>query len=362
MSYTLYGSQASYFTAKARAYLRWRGVSYHEQAVSGELMQQRLLPTIGWPVVPVLELADGSLVQDTEDIIAAVEARTSGPRALPAQGLQRVVSLLLQLFADEWLTLPAMHYRWNMNEQWIYGEFGRSSAPDASAAEQHTLGERIGARFKGFVPMLGVTAQTIPGIEASYEQFLADFSAHLAEHPFVLGGRASYGDFALVGPLFAHLLRDPASGELMQRLAPQVVDWTQRVHGGNGQLGALLQDDAVPMTLQPILRRHLADHWPVLEETAQRCAHWSRSAEPGAELPRGFDTLSFTVGGCDGEAAARSFPLYRLQAVLDAIAALVGDERERAAAWLAACDAQALLDWRLPVRLERRRYRLCLAR
>jgi glutathione S-transferase len=362
MTYALYGSAASYFSAKARAYLRWRGVPFEQPRVTAEVMREQLLPAIGWQVVPVLGLPGGELVQDTEDIIAAVEARVDGPRALPEAGLQRVVSLLLQLLADEWLTLPAMHYRWHYNEPWIFREFGRASDPDATPEAQSALGAKIGKRFRGSVPLLGIDEQTIPGIEASYLQFLDDFSAHLEQHPFVLGERASYADFSLVGPLYAHLLRDPASGDLMLQRAPRVADWAERTHGGNGQLGALLADDQVPDSLQPIVRAHLRDHWSLLQETADRCKHWAATAEPGAELPRAFDMAPLTIGGCTGQGMARSFSLYRLQAALDALAALTGPARDRAAAWLSACDAAQLLDWRLPVRLERRHHRLCLAR
>jgi hypothetical protein len=46
-----------------------------------------------------------------------------------------------QVYADEWLVIPAMHYRWSFPENldFIYREFGRTNLPDASASAQvHT--------------------------------------------------------------------------------------------------------------------------------------------------------------------------------------------------------------------------------
>ena len=72
--YTLYGSQASLFTGKARAYLNWKGVSFDEIAVNQQIMKEVILPNVGWPVVPVVKMPDGTIVQDTADIIDAIEA------------------------------------------------------------------------------------------------------------------------------------------------------------------------------------------------------------------------------------------------------------------------------------------------
>jgi len=77
--------------------------------------------------------------------------------------------------------------------------------------------------------MLGITEETRGCIEHSYEAFLDEFSAHLQQHKFLLGGRPCLADFAFYGPLYAHLYRDPASGEVMKSRAPKVVKWVERL-------------------------------------------------------------------------------------------------------------------------------------
>lgn len=362
-SYTLYGAEVSYFTGKARAYMDWRGVDYDEKPATQAVYKELILPSVGWPVIPVATMPDGTVVQDTADIMAAVERiEQKDPPAWPATPFQRFVSELLHLYGDEWLVIPAMHYRWTYNEDWAYGEFGALSAPGLSKDEQYDLGRKNGARFKGALPVLGVSDTTIPGIEKSYEAFLHEFSAHLGTHPYLLGGRPTLGDFAFYGPLYAHLYRDPASGELMKRLAPKVADWVERMQAGAGKgTGELLEDDAIPQSLEPILARQMREQWPAIEATAKLFEDWAATADAGARVPRALGDLIIDIEGHRGPAKARSFPLWRLQAALDVYEAMDEQTRERADELLARIGGDALKTFRLPARLKRENCQVVLA-
>ena len=179
--YTLYGAPVSLFSGKARAYLRWKGAAFDEVLTSTDVMKE-IVPIIGWPVIPVLRAPGGEWIQDTGDIINRVEADHPAPSVYPQDGVMRFISELLHVYGDEWLTLPAMHYRWNYNEEVTYASFGAMAAPDASQETQYKIGKKRGQMFKGFVPMLGINEFTIPAIKRSYESFLDEFSAHLAAH------------------------------------------------------------------------------------------------------------------------------------------------------------------------------------
>lgn len=360
ITYILIGSPASLFTGKVRGYLRWKGVSFEEIAAAAEVYRDTIVPRIGWPVIPVLQTPDGATLQDTADIIGAIETREGGTPIMPAGAVQGLASLMLQLYGDEWLVIPAMHYRWNYNAEWIYGEFGRTSAPGATPEEQVAIGRSIGERFRSMVPALGVDETTIPGIEASYEGFLGDFSAHLANHPFLFGTRPSLGDFALLGPLYAHLYRDPKSGELMQRIAPRVARWVNDCHQPATIGGEYLGQDECPATLQPIFRRQAAEQIPFLIETARLLAQWAGDNAPGTAVPRAVGELPFSIGGRAGKRAALTFSLYRLQAVLDYLDSLDAPDRLRADQFLSDIGAGQLSEFRLPCRLERQNYRLVL--
>lgn len=254
-----------------------------------------------------------------------------------------------------------MHYRWNHNEDWIYGEFGKNALPDGTPEQQYEAGKAVGSRFRGFVPMLGITESTAPGVERAYEQFLADFSAHLENLPYALGTRASFADFALIGPLYAHQYRDKYTGEHMKRTAPRVADWVERVIAGQGKEGVLLDGDDLPKTLLPILKVQMAEQLPTLFATNDLLGAWASSAKSGDAVPRGFDMIPFETGGAKGQCMARSFPLWRLQTALDVLSGMSASDSQRTTAFLKAVGGEAIFDYKPAARLDRINYRLCLA-
>ena len=65
----------------------------------------------------MLQTPDGTLVQDTVDIIDHLDADAAAERsAYPATPVHRAVAHLLELFGGEGLLRPAMHYRWDFDD------------------------------------------------------------------------------------------------------------------------------------------------------------------------------------------------------------------------------------------------------
>ncbi len=360
MTYILIGSPASLFTGKVRGYLRWKGIACEEILATADVYRDTIVPEVGWPVIPIVQTPGGMTIQDSADIISYIEAHEAGISVMPAGAVQGLATLLLQLFGDEWLVIPAMHYRWNYNADWIYGQFGQTSVPDATPTEQQAIGQAIGERFRSMVPVLGVDKATIPGIEASYEAFLETFSAHLANHSFLFGTRPSLGDFALHGPLYAHLYRDPKSGEMMRRIAPRVARWVVSCHDPVDIEGEYLAPDECPETILPMFQWQAAEQIPFLIETSKLLAKWASHNSPGTNVPRALGELPFTIGGRQGKRAALTFSLYRLQMVLDHLQSLNAADRLRANQFLLNIGAETLSKFRLPCRLEWQNYRLVL--
>ena len=317
MPHKFYGGPLSLYSGKARAYLDWKGVGYEEFLSTTEVYKAVIVPKVGRPVIPVMVTEDGETLQDTSLIIDHFEAKIAGPSVYPDTPRQRLVALLMEVFGDEWLVIPAMHYRWNYNEEWVYGEFGAVAAPEASKEEQLVIGRERGQTFKGFCPILGINEQTIPAIEASYEALLADLDRHFAEYDYLLGSRPSIGDYGLIGPLYAHLYRDPASGEIMKRLAPKVAEWVERMVDVQQPLsGEFLPDDAIPPTLIPVLERMMAEQMPFLQKTSDMFARWAE-ANRDTEIPRAVGMADFTIEGVTGQRIAPPFSLWMLQRPLD---------------------------------------------
>lgn len=370
MSYILIGTAVSLYTGKARGYLRWKNVPFRERLSTREVYKQDILPRVGWPVIPVLIHEDGSdtgiTLQDTTDIIDYVEQHEPGSSVYPDGPRQRLAALILELFGDEWLVIPAMHYRWAYNRNFAQHEFGATSFPDLPPEERFAAVQKSVDFFSGSVTGLGVNPQSVPAIEHAYEAFLAAFEAHLADQAFLFGSRPSIGDYGFLGPLYAHLLRDPKSGELMRRLAPRVAAWAERCHAPQHPLtGDFLPDDAVPASLMPLLAMFADQQWPVLRATAEALETWAEGQDPGAEVPRilGFHKARIGHGerAVETDRAIIPYPLWMLQRVTDHLDLLPDRDRGAAEDLLREIGAPDLADWRLPVRLQRRHFKLHLA-
>lgn len=316
----LYGSQFSLFTGKARSYLIKKGIPFEEITSTLSVYKNFIIPRTGVRYVPVIQTEDDVVIQDTTVIIDALEKVYPERSVYPETPKQKLVSLLLEVYGDEWLVIPAMHYRWNFpekNDKFIYAAFGSMVLPKGPKFIQRFLGKKVGAKFKGFVPRLGITAKNIPALEASYEQLLADLNTHFKEHDFLFGGRPSIGDFGLIGPLYAHLYRDPAPGELMRQIAPYVCKWVERMISEDLPQGEFLVNDEIPETLIPVLQRMASEQLPVLIDTDRRLTAWRRENTDAKEVARFIGMHKFTVEGVESERAVLPFSLWMFKRPVD---------------------------------------------
>ena len=319
--YRLYGAELSLYSGKVRSYLRKKGLAFDEIAASLKIYKKLIVPKTGVSYIPVVETPSGEFLQDTSIIIESIEAQHTDHSALPTTPKQRFVAQLIELYADEWLVIPAMHYRWNFPEQnqpFIYQEFGRVVLPWAPRWLRAKVGRKAGARFKGAVENLGITPSTIPAIETSYKAFLADLNEHFAHAPFVLGTKPSIADFGLIGPLYAHLYRDPYPGQLMRHHAPRVADWVERMMNTSPDLqqGEYFADDQIPASLEPIIQRFAQEQWPVLKDTNSRLGAWvAENAQ--TKVPRYIGKHRFVIGDAAGERVVLPYSLWMLQRLLE---------------------------------------------
>jgi len=319
--YTLLGTEVSLFSGKARAYLRYKQIPYHEVLSSAEVYRTIIIPKTGVSYIPVLLTPDGEAVQDTTEIIDYLESRFPARPIYPSTPAQRLVSLLFEVYGDEWLVIPAMHYRWSFQENldFIYREFGRTSLPHSSPDEQLEQGKNVAKKFSGFLPVLGISEKTKPAIEAWYEEFLAHLDAHFAQHAFLLGGKPSIGDFGLMGPLYAHLARDPYPGRLMRANAPHVAQWVERMHfkQGTNCTENFLPNDAVPATLFPILQQMFDDHLPVFLDTLTNLKRWRQDQSTKRLLPRSIGVHTFRIRGVEGKRMIFPYLVWMFQRPID---------------------------------------------
>ena len=188
---------------------------------------------------------------------------------VPTTPVQRVLATLLGGFGSEGLLSVAMHYRWSyraQQEHFLRAEFGRAAHHGPDREERLAGGAALMDYFNGFLPNLGVTSATAPAFEASFEELLDVLDIHFQHYPYLLGGLPSIADFGFMAPLFAHLARDPVPSTLMKNRAPNVYRWTERMNLpaiADGefpeQASAWFPNDAIPATLEPIIRLMFQD-------------------------------------------------------------------------------------------------------
>lgn len=366
--FRLLGADASYYSAKLDAWLAFKRIPHHRELATREVFAREILPRVGYPVIPVLIAPDDTTLQDTSEIIDTLEARFPSPSTLPDAPAARFLCLLFELYCDEWIKVPALHYRWHYDAEFAAREFGRNNDPDESPARQLAVGRKIAARFSGWCGPLGASAATIPAIEAGYHELLALLERHLTASPTLLGGPPSLCDFALYGPFHAHLLRDPVSSRVMRGRAPAVVRYLERLRDAPAAADGPLEVDvdALPESLWAVLRLLSRDYVPVLAAQHRALCAWLGTAGEG-ELPRSIGTQPAVFGrGTPYEAVGQrdlftydSWMLGRVLATLDG-----ADSADRAAIARAAAraDAADLLGLQRLPGLRRERFRLVYRR
>lgn len=316
----LYAWPVSPYSAKVRAYLKWTGANFAEIPPPVWDLKGKIQKAVGRAIMPTVQRADGSWLQDSAEIIDVLEAEGDGPSITPPGPKQRVADLLLELHGDEWLPMAALHYRWNVpvNAAFARDEFALWGVPLLPRFLGRKVVARVADKMAAYLPRLGVDARTAPGVEAFTEQLLGRLEEHLREHRFLLGSRPCRGDFALFATPSAHLLRDPATTALVERF-PRVRRWIGRLRTGEGRPGAFLEGDVVPDTLEPILATMLAEQGAYVERLIAACDAWCDEHPTEYRMPRSLGDTEFTIGGHAGTRRLLSEQLWRVWRPLDAM-------------------------------------------
>ncbi len=362
-TYKFYAMDHSYYSGKVRPYLRYKGIPYEEIVSTLWVYKTVIIPETGVRFIPVLQSPDGVFVQDTTDIIDFLEERFPDRPIYPSTPKQRLTALLFELFADEWLLFPAMHYRWSYvahHEKWLMGEFGRIVGKWAPAPVRRAAGRKLSKPFQGFLPVLGISDETAPGIEASYLEFLALLEAHLSKYSYLLGSRPSMGDFALAGPLYAHLWLDPYPKAIMEREAPNVVAWIQRINAEDQPQGSFLPIDEVPETVLPMLAFIFREQFPILLDTVEKVATWVDDHPEKEYVSRGIGKHDFKVGGVAGTRLVFPYSQWMLQRPVEYYHGLNESQKEDVNALLNQVGGSEAMQVDIKKRLVRRNNRIAV--
>ena len=266
--YILYGSYASYYTAKARAYLRKKGVPFVERLPSDPAFREYVRPTSGSHRIPQLLTPEQEVVQDSVAIVDFLEPLFPALPAFPDSPRQRSFVHLMELLGSQGLIRLAWLHRWLFadNQPFVTMDFGRSFRPQGSDAELVKYGQLIADRMMSY-GLPESTPEARDALDDQYRALLGQFEAHWIEHPYLLGGHPSAADYALMGALHAHMGRDPAGLRVMQDNAPRTFRWVEHMLVPDLQSPEFGDrpveypaDDEVPETALALLH-FIADHY-----------------------------------------------------------------------------------------------------
>lgn len=317
--YVYHGADVSYFSGKVRPALAQKGLHWNEILPRN----REIIENTGVSFIPVLVTPEGEWWQDTSSILDRLEERHPEPPLIPKTPVQRVVAYLIELYGDELGLLPAMHYRWSFPES-----VAKARIDFALNSGDLERSGRFADRMAGSLPMLGISAETTPAIEAHLRELLDALSAHFEQHHFLLGDRMSLADCGLMGPFYGHLYRDAVPSRLLRETAFRTCVWIERMNRPDPERqSGWLDGDALAPTLLRVLRV-MADGVPLLVDAAQAIEAWADANETPSEPPgRVLGVHETSYRGIPLKTGTRPYTLWMLQRPLDTYGALEGSDR-----------------------------------
>ena len=273
----LLGVPGSPYTRKMLALLRYRRIPYrmrwgtHFEPLPGyPIPKVKLLPTFYFQAGHGLEA-----VVDSTPIVRRLEVEFAGRSVIPDDPLLAFLDLLIEDFADEWLTKAMFHYRWHHAEDATHAgpllALWQNLQLDASTLKR--AGDALAQRQISRLPMVGSSPETAAVIESSFERLVGIMDRLIERQGFVLGSRPAAADFALYGQLTQLGLIDPTPARHLEHHSPRLRAWLDRMEdlSGHGS-GQWLSPSAINDHLVELLGEVGRVYAPFLWANAQAAA------------------------------------------------------------------------------------------
>ena len=253
--YRLLGMMQSYFTRKMTGYLEYKGIPYLLRRFYG--ISPAALEA-GFPGgIPAMQTPAGEWMWDSTAMIHHLELRFPERSVLPENSVQRFLCYLIEDATDEWYYRVAVGSRWSFAENHSVG--GYELARDFTVATPIPCDQAYaatGAHVRSTLAPIGVTPDNVElWMDEVLRPWLRVLGAHLADHPYLFGGRPSLADFGVFGGSAAHFVNDPLCRHWTDEDSPAVVLHTNRLLEPEDQPdGDWHESGDPPATLVALLR------------------------------------------------------------------------------------------------------------
>ncbi|MCV6614978.1 MAG: glutathione S-transferase family protein [Cellvibrionaceae bacterium] len=227
--YRIFGAEMSPYSVKVRAYCRYKNLP-HQWLIRNEHNQAEYQRHAKLPIIPLVLDEEDQALQDSTPIIETLEQAHPDTTIYPQNPALKFISQLLEEFADEWGNKWMFHYRWAREVDQIASSrrLALMMKPSASEEENNQMAEMVRQHMVGRVFFVGSNDNNAALIEGSFLEAIEQLNKHLAERPYLMGGRPSLADFGLWGQLYC-TWTDPTTGALIEARTPHLMDWIQRM-------------------------------------------------------------------------------------------------------------------------------------
>ncbi len=353
--HTLIGAEFSYYSGKTRSYLLHKKIPFTEKSATAWTYLVEMPRRVGAPVVPVVHTPQDEWLQDTSVIMDSLEARFPANPALPSSPVLRIASYLFELWGDEFLLPLAMHTRWNRPEHfaWYAQDAGKVLMPGWPGFVQRFMGRKIAASMDGLRMTLGFDEGMTPVLDAFGKIQLDGLNAHFAQHKFLFGDRPSYGDYGLIGPLYAHIGRDPLSKRDLIDTRPALAAWIARMFNPDtstdGEFDCI---DEPAQTLAPALLSIFDEMVPFIQASADALRKTpvvekiDRLRNP--QSLRFLTPVRYPMAGSTHQRHAVPYAVWQAQRMLNVFATMSAADQNAVRAWLQKVGGENVLALDLP--------------
>ena len=330
----LMGAPGSPYTRKMLALLRYRHIAYN-MIWGGAMGAPEGYPQPKVALLPTFYFRDreGNLeaAVDSTPIIRRLEQDYSGRSVIPDDEVLRFLDLLIEDYADEWLTKAMFHFRWAFQADVDHAgplliHWANPSLPDEQVA---AMAARFSKRQIDRLYFVGSNEVTARTIEDSYVRLLGLLDPLIREQGFILGSRPSACDFALHGQLTQLTQVEPTSMALTNKYAQRVRAWVDRMDDLSGHKdGEWLADEQYD-SLDGLLSEIGRTYAPFLIANA-------------AAIRSGAENVEAEIDGRKWRQPPFPYQAKCLVALREAYHALTADSRTRIDGLLAGTGCEAL--------------------
>lgn len=254
--YRVYGAEISPYSVKVRSYFRYKQIP-HEWIVRDQARMEEFQRYAKLPLIPLVVTPADEGMQDSTPILERLDQEFPKPSIHPPDPALAFLSALVEEFGDEWGNKWMFHYRWarETDQRSAATRIAKSLAPALEGERLAAMTRGIRERMVGRVWFVGSSEQTAPQIEDSFQEAMQQLDAHLANRPYLFGGRPAFGDFGLWGQIY-NAWTDPTAGALLEENVGRVVAWVKRMLKPSSE-GEFETWDSLATTLTPFLSRQV---------------------------------------------------------------------------------------------------------